>query len=302
MHTGLMANPTPSAEIRIDESLVRRLLIAQAPSLADLPLQLLATGWDNTIWAIGDELLARLPHREAAVDLVKHEQRWLPSLAEQLPVPIPVPIVMGRPSADFPWPWSIVERVQGLDAISAPPDPANAVDLMARFFSAMHVAAPEDAPLNPWRGGPLAERDALTMQRFERLAPWLDDRVDGDRLRMLWRNAIEAEPHAGPPMWIHGDVHPGNVIVRDTKIVSVIDFGDLTSGDPATDLGSAWMFFDQTDRARLRQLLDVDEVTWDRGRGWALSVSLAIAENSADNPRYEAMAARTLARVVTDLA
>ena len=301
MHTGLMANPTPAAEIEIDEPLVRRLLIDQAPDFADLPLQPFAAGWDNTILALGDDLLARLPRREAAVDLVRHEQQWLPTLAARLPVPIPVPVVAGRPSADFPWPWSIVERVEGLDAISAPLDPANAVDLMARFFSALHVPAPDDAPLNPWRGGPLGEREELTKKRFDHLAGWLDERVDADQLRLLWRTAVEAEPHGGPAMWIHGDVHPGNVIVRDTKIVSVIDFGDLTSGDPATDLGSAWMFFDQADRFRLRQLLDVDEATWNRGRGWALSVSLAIAENSADNPRYEAMAARTLARVVADL-
>ena len=295
-----MANRMPAAEIEIDELLVRRLLLDQASVLADLPLELLASGWDNTILTLGTDFLVRVPRRQVAVELVEHEQRWLPTLAPRLPIAVPVPVVSGRPTDFFPWPWSIVAHVDGLDAISAPPDAAKAVDVMASFFSAMHVAAPADAPANPWRGGPLAERIDVTAERFDGLTEWLAGKVDINQLRSLWHKAICAEPHAGPPMWIHGDVHPGNVIVRDGHIVSVIDFGDLTSGDPATDLGSAWMFFDGSDRLRLRRLLEVDDTTWDRARGWALSVSLAIAENSSDNPRYQAMSARTLARVAAD--
>ncbi len=295
-----MVNPTPAAEIEIDAVLVRRLLAEQAPAFANLELEFLASGWDNTILTLGPHHLVRVPRRQAAVDLVEHEQRWLPTLAPQLPIAVPVPEVFGRPTAFFPWPWSVVAHVDGLDAISAPPNSANAVEVMAGFFSAMHVVAPADAPLNPWRGGPLIERIDVTERRFDLLTDRLVNKVDIDKLRSLWQKAIGAEAHAGPPLWIHGDVHPGNVIVRDGQIVSVIDFGDLTSGDPATDLGSAWMFFDRFDRLRLRQLLAVDPATWDRARGWALSVSLAIAENSDDNPRYRAMSERTLARIAHD--
>lgn len=295
-----MANSTPAAEIEIDEPLVRRMLADQAPRFADLLLEPFASGWDNTIFALGSDHLVRLPHRELSVDLVRHEHRWLPALAARLPIAIPVPVVLGQPSADFPWPWSIVECVAGADAIATPPEAKAAVRLMAQFFSAMHVPAPADAPLNPWRGGPIGERHEITQKRFDRLDSWLDGRADADRLRLLWQKAIEADAYAGPPVWIHGDVHPGNVIVRDGHIVSVIDFGDLTSGDPATDLGSAWMFFDGADRLELRRLLDIDEATWCRARGWALSVALAIAENSADNPRYETMCAEILVRVVSD--
>lgn len=295
-----MANLTPAAEIEITTDLVRRLLAEQAPAFADLPIEVLASGWDNTILALGSDHLVRVPRRAAAVDLVEHEQRWLPTLAKRLPIAVPVPVVFGRRTSYFPWPWSVVDHVDGLDAISAPPDPASAVEVMAEFFAAMHVPAPDGAPLNPWRGGPLAERSEVTQRRFAELAAWLAERVDPDLLQQLWQLAVEAEPHVGPSVWIHGDVHPGNVIVRGGQIVSIIDFGDLTSGDPATDLGSAWMFFDEADRLRLRQLLDVDEATWNRARGWALSVALAIAENSADNPRYEAMSAETLARVAAD--
>lgn len=295
-----MANPTPAAEIEIDEPLVRRMLVDQAPAFADLALELFATGWDNTILALGPDHLVRLPHRKQAVDLVRHEHRWLPILATRLPIAIPVPVVAGRPSVVFPWPWSIVERVAGADAIATPPEAKPAVQLMSQFFSAMHIPAPDDAPLNPWRGGPVGERDEITQKRFDRLDSWLDGRADADRLRRLWQMAVEADVYDGPPIWIHGDVHPGNVIVRDGQIVSVIDFGDLTSGDRATDLGSAWMLFDSVDRLELRRLLDIDDATWCRARGWALSVALAIAQNSADNPRYETMCAEILVRVASD--
>lgn len=296
-----MSNPTPPAEIEIDATLVRRLLADQAPAFADLPIEVLASGWDNTILTLGADHLVRLPRREAAVELVGHEQRWLPTLAERLPIAVPVPVVFGRPTSYFPWPWSVVEHVEGGDAIASPPNPGPAVEVMAGFFSAMHVPAPDDAPHNPWRGGPLIERADVTQQRFERLAGWLAERVDVEGLQQLWQSALDAEPYAGPPMWIHGDVHPGNVIVRDGLIVSVIDFGDLTSGDPATDLGSAWMFFDHNDRTQLRELLRVDDALWERARGWSLSVALAVADSSADNPRYEAMSAQILHRVVSDL-
>lgn len=295
-----MANPTPAAEIEVDAALVRRLLDEQAPAFAGCSVEILASGWDNAIFRLGDDHLVRLPRRQVAVELVEHEQRWLPTLARQLPIAVPVPEVLGRPTEFFPWPWSVVAYIDGMDAISAPPDPMNAVEVMAGFFSAMHVAAPVDAPINPWRGCPLVERIGVTAERFGNLTPWLADKIDIDKLRSLWQTAVDAPAHVGPPRWIHGDVHPGNVIVRDGQIVSIIDFGDLTSGDPATDLGSAWMFFDRPQRLRLRQLLAVDDATWDRARGWALSVSLAIAENSDDNPRYQAMSERTLDRIIDD--
>lgn len=295
-----MVNPTPAAEIEIDETLVRQLLVEQAPAFAGLPLEVLASGWDNTILKLGSDHLVRLPRRQVAVDLVEHEQRWLPAIAARLPIAVPVPVVLGRPSAAFPWPWSIVDYVAGLDAISERPEQTKAVETLARFFSAMHVDAPDDAPINPWRGGPLAERVDVTAQRFESLDGWLASQTDVSRLRSAWETAVDAEPYAGPPQWIHGDVHPGNLIVRDGEIVSVIDFGDLTSGDPATDLGSAWMLLDQPQRLQLRSVLAVGDDTWNRARGWALSVALAIADSSADNPRYRALSAQTLTRIAVD--
>lgn len=297
-----MVNSTPAAEIEVDETLVRWLLLAQAPDLADRTIASFASGWDNAIFALGDDHLVRLPRRQAAVELVRNEQRWLPELAARLPLAIPVPVVAGRPSDDFAWPWSVVERIDGVDAIAQPPEPATAVEACASFFLAMHVPAPSDAPVNPYRGGPLDERDAQTHVRFDVLEPWLADRLDPERLRRAWRAALDAAPHDSEPVWIHGDVHPGNIIVRDGEIVSFVDFGDLTSGDRATDLGSAWMLFDEPERTALRELLAVDEATWQRARGWALSVSLAIAANSADNPRYEALSERTLCRIADEVA
>jgi len=132
-----MANPMPAAEVEIDEPLVRRLLVEQAPAFAELSLKSLTSGWDNTIFRLGEDHLVRVPRRQVAVELVEHEQRWLPSLAPQLPIAVPVPVVLGRPTTFFPWPWSVVAHVPGEDAISSPPDPEAAVEVMASFLSAL---------------------------------------------------------------------------------------------------------------------------------------------------------------------
>ncbi len=296
----MVSQPKPHAETHIDAALVRGLLAEQAPTLADLPLELLAEGWDNAIYRLGEELLVRLPRRAAAVELVRTEQRWLPELAPSLDVAVPVPVVSGRPSEAFSWPWSVIEFVPGTDALESPPGAPGALDVLSRFLHAMHRPAPPDAPVNLVRGVPLVERDARTRTNLDTVAATFADRPDPDLLLALWHRSLVAPVHDGPALWLHGDLHPGNVIVRDGAIVSVIDFGDLTSGDPATDLGCAWMFFDAADRTRFRDRLDVDDACWDRARGWALSVGSAIAVNSLDNARYEAFAMCVLDAVASD--
>jgi aminoglycoside phosphotransferase (APT) family kinase protein len=217
-----------------------------------------------------------------------------------LPIPIPVPKRVGTPSDAFRWAWSVIDFVPGTDALDRPPAPARTVEVLASFVQAMHEPAPPNAPVNPFRGVPLLERDERTRAGLEILATAFPAGPDPTVLTGIWNRALDARVHEGPPVWLHGDLHPGNVIVRDGAIVSVIDFGDLTSGDPATDLGAAWMFFASVDRQRFRSLLAVDEATWDRARGWALTVSLGIALNSSDNPRYETLGLRTLERTIVD--
>jgi aminoglycoside phosphotransferase (APT) family kinase protein len=288
----------PPAEIEIDEGLIRVLLRAQYPDLAEQPLRIVAHGWDNVLARLGDELLVRLPRRALAAPLIVHEQRWLPELAPHLPLPVPAPIRCGLPGTGFPWAWSIVPWFAGATAAStAPADPDAAADTLAAFLTALNRPAPIDAPANRFRGVPLGARQdnvtaALTL---------LGSAVDQQAVCRAWDAACALPPYDGPPLWIHGDLHPGNLIVRDGAIAAVVDFGDLTGGDPATDLAVAWMLFSADTRARFRAALGHGEATWRRAAGNALAHALACLSRSADTPWLAAVGRRTLAAVLGDV-
>ena len=288
----------PSAEVSIDDGLVRGLLRAQHPDLAGLSLEFLSEGWDNVMYRLGDELLVRLPRRHASVVLIESEQRWLPSLSPRLPLEIPVPIRLGVGGEGYPWPWSVVAWVagaRGSDSTFA--DPGAQARRLGRFLAALHVEAPDDAPRNDVRGVPLAARDEMTRDRLDELR----DLVETEALHGVWERGLAAATWAGPPLWIHGDLHAANLIVDRGEIVSVIDWGDITSGDPATDLAAAWMLFGAEDRATFRDAAgDVDDATWQRSRAWALSLALAYLLHSADNPAMGAIGATTLDAILGD--
>jgi aminoglycoside phosphotransferase (APT) family kinase protein len=265
----------PHSEIDIDVGLVSRLLRAQHPDLAQRPLRLIANGWDNTILRLGDDLCVRLPRREVAVALIVNEQRWLPTLAACLPAPVPAPVRVGAPGHGYPWPWTICPWFDGEIASLVPVIERRAVaSELAAFMMALHVAAPKDAPANPVRGVPLRVRDEQIQDRLTsgKLAR-------EDELRQLWDDLLPTPDWAGPPVWLHGDPHPANILLRDTpaKLAAVLDFGDLTAGDPATDLAAAWLVFDAEGRAAFRAGIRADEDTWRRARAWALAIGTAIA-------------------------
>ena len=168
----------PEAEVDVDETLVRRLLEAQHPDLADRALVPLPSGWDNFIFRLGDELTVRLPRRQMSADLVDHEQRWLPLLAPRLPIPIPVPVRVGKPGLGYPWSWSVVPWLAGEIAARVPPaDPFVTAEQLGAFLHALHEPAPEDAPVNPYRGGPLTDRAPAVLDRIRLLG----DRIDWPR-------------------------------------------------------------------------------------------------------------------------
>lgn len=288
----------PAADVPIDTDLVRRLVADQFPHWAGLEMAPVESpGWDNALFRLGPELLVRLPRRALGAELVPNEQRWLPVLAPTLPLPVPVPIGCGVPGAGYPWPWSVCRWLPGrsvADAGLAGVDPGALADSLGAFLAALHVPAPPDAPRNPWRGVPLAERDEATRGYLADLEGELD--VAG--LRALWDEALGLPAWRGPDVWVHGDLHPANLILHEHRLHAVVDFGDLCAGDPATDLSVAWMLLPSEARDRLRAAGGADDDTWARARGWAVSLSLAYLANSADNPIIEGIGHRTVAELL----
>lgn len=283
--------------IDVDAALVRALLGDQHPDLAALPLTPLACGWDNSVWRLGDVLTVRLPRREAAAGLIEREQRWLPRLAPRLPLRVPAPLRIGRPALGYPWSWSVCPWFAGDDAVTlAPDDPLDAAATLGRFVAALHQPAPAEAPPNPFRGIPLRDRDAR-LRECLRVVP----DVDAPRILASWEALLGTAPWDRAPVWIHGDLHPANLLVADGRIAAVLDFGDVTGGDPATDLAVAWMLFPETARAAFRAAAgDIDTDTWRRARGWAIALALAYLAGSPDERRLASVARRTLAAALDD--
>lgn len=283
----------PTAEVDVTASLVRRLLAEQRPDLCDLPLLHVANGWDNVIFRLGDDLSVRLPRRQASAELIVAEQRWLPSLAKRLPLEVAAPLWAGQPSDFYPWAWSLHRWLPGSVAAVTPlQDPMVAAESLGRFLAALHQPAPPDAPINPYRGIPLADRSDRLFAALDALAGL----IDGDAVRSLWGQLVGATAATPPAVWIHGDLHPANILVHDGAISAVIDFGDLTSGDRATDLAIAWMMLPPDTHATFRSACDgVDDDTWMRARGWALALGLAYLVGSADNPLMHHVGLATVA-------
>lgn len=287
---------TPAAEIDVDAALARALLAAQHPDLAGLPITFLASGWDNAIFRLGEDLLLRLPRRAMAARLLAHEQRWLPTLKHRLPLAVPAAVRVGAPQDGYPWPWSVVPWLEGETADLDAPD-ADQGEALADFFRALHVAAPDDAPRNPLRGVPLAVRAQVFDERTARLAG-KTDRVT-DRVRAIWADALAA-PDDAAPTWIQGDPHPRNVLVRDGRLSAVIDWGDMAQGDRASDLAAVWMLLPAAEtRARaMAALPEVSAATWRRARGWAVLYGLMLLDAGlVDDPRMAAIGAATLTRL-----
>lgn len=226
--------------LEIDENLVRALVREQHPDLSGLGLREVAGGWDNQLWRLGDELAVRMPRTERAPSLLRNEHRWLPALAPRLPLPVPTPVRIGEPSARFAKPWTVATWVPGEPADRAPISHDRAAGTLAAFLSALHVEAPADAPVSRDRGVPLGP---LT-DGFERMLGELasaDAATDFRSVRDVWDEGLAAPRWEGPPVWLHGDLHPANVVVADGTLSGVIDFGDMCSGDPAVDLAAAWV-------------------------------------------------------------
>jgi aminoglycoside phosphotransferase (APT) family kinase protein len=254
-------------EVGVDDALVRRLLATQLPQLADLPLvRIEAWGTDHAIFRLGDDLSVRLARRAGPSEPGGKELDWLPRLAPQLPLEIPVPVAQGRPSAAYPWFWDIVTWVDGetvpvteIDAIQAARD-------LAAFIGSLQEVDPSGAPQG--RGIPLAERN-------ESMPFWIERFTGNPAALAEWERALTLPPWEGPPVWHHGDLDVRNWLVRDGRISGVIDWGSMGVGDPACDVMVAWKLHSSAARDAFREALPVDDATWARARGWAVSQAIA---------------------------
>lgn len=276
--------PVPT-RIPMTEELVRRLVAAQFPRWADLPVRAVDRGgWDNWTFRLGTGMVVRLPSAAAYAQAVAKEHRWLPRLAPLLPLPIPTPLAQGEPCADYPYPWSIYAWIDGGTAtMTTVADPARFGADLADFLTALHRVDAADGPQpgvhNWFRGGPLRTYDDDARRALERLS----GRVDTELARQIWDDALAAR-WDGVDRWFHGDVAPGNLLLQDGHLSAVIDFGTCGVGDPACDLAVAWNLLNAVARQAFKERLSVDGASWARGRGWALWKALVSCANSYDDP------------------
>ncbi len=287
----------PAAEVVVDVELVRALIRTQHPDLSELPLEEVAAGWDNFILRLGATMAVRLPRRLASVVGLQHEQRWLSTVAQRLPIPVPTPLRIGKPCDRYPWPWSIVPWLRGETADLAPLK-ADQAKPLAGFLRALHLAAPADAPKNSSRGVPLRHRAKSVDERMDRLAQKTS--LINPIVRKAWESALQASP-AELATWIHGDLHPQNVLVEDGELSGVIDWADIAAGDIATDLATVWMLL-PTVAAResaIEEYGSVPAATWSRALGWAINLgSLLLETGLAEDSRHAKIGELTLQRIV----
>ncbi|MGH3066918.1 MAG: aminoglycoside phosphotransferase family protein [Gaiellaceae bacterium] len=289
-----------SDEVLTSLELVRRLLADQFPVWADLPLTLVDSyGTDHDIYRLGDDLCVRLPRIHWAAGQRAKEAKWLPKLAPHLPLALPVHVAVGRPDHGYPFEWSVSEWLRGESANGTLEDLDRAAADLASFVTALRKIDTSDAGTRPLgaRGAPLAELDEATRQAIVHLG----DRVDTDAVVRSWEESLSAPAWGDEGVWVHGDLLPGNLLVVDGRLSAVIDFGGLHVGDPACDLQPAWNLFEGSSRSRYRAELDVDDASWLRGRGWALSQAvMALLYYWDTNPGMVRQAAHALAEVLDD--
>jgi len=288
--------------VEIDTALVKNLIAAQFPDWADLPVRPVATsGWDNRTFHLGDEMSVRLPSAERYVAQVEKEHRFLPLLAPQLPLPIPVPLGLGRPGKGYPWPWSVYRWIEG--ERSGLQNIANLTEFaedLADFLLALWKIDASDGPPagrhNFHRGGSLEVYDAETRRSIEILS----GEIDVPRITEIWEKAL-ASRWMGKPVWVHGDVAEGNLLVRDGRLSAVIDFGSSGTGDPACDLVIAWTLFDDPAARAFRNRVGLEAQTWERARGWCLWKALiTVAGEPGTNRLVKAQHRGWIDRIVVD--
>ncbi|MFI6339234.1 aminoglycoside phosphotransferase family protein [Streptomyces sp. NPDC050535] len=294
----MSAGPMHAHEAPIDEALVRELLAAQFPVWADLPLKrVTSAGTVNALYRLGDDMAVRLPRIPEGAGDVEKERRWLPLLAPLLPLPIPEILATGVPGAGYPWPWSVLRWLEGeLPVPGGLTDADRLATDLGLFVAALRGAdLPEGPPA--YRGGPLASADADTRSALG----GLDGLIDTSAATTAWEAALVAPVWTGPPVWLHSDLMPMNLLTRRGRLSAVLDFGTLGTGDPACDLIPAWNLLPAASRPSFRHAAGADDDSWARGRGWALSMALnQLPYYRTTNPVMAANAEHVIREVLAD--
>lgn len=290
--------------VEISAELVRNLILSQFPQWADLPVYpVVPGGHDNRTFRLGDTMSVRLPSAEGYAPQVRKEAAWLPRLHPLLPLPVPKPIAMGSPGEGYPWEWSINSWLEG-----QPASRDHITDMqqfardLAAFLRALQAIDASDGPAagahNNYRGGSLAVYDAETRHAIENTHAALQ--IDRAVLTAVWENAL-ATAWTAAPVWVHGDVAIGNLLVDGGRLSAVIDFGSMGTGDPACDLVMAWTFFAGPSREAFAGALTFGPDVWDRAKGWALWKALiTFDEYHSTNPVRAAEAGCIIGEIVSD--
>jgi aminoglycoside phosphotransferase (APT) family kinase protein len=300
----------PEAELHPTAALVRRLLETQLPealrALAGRPLGPVVQGWDNAMFRLGPSHVVRLPVRQASVACLLNEMRWTARAAAPLAalgVETPLQVFHGRPGSGYPWPWTVTQWIEGEAVALLPVERRDrlAPDL-ARALTALHRPAPQDAPRNPYRGVPLADR----IRRVAERRPSVDAALGahrGEQLRRIVEDGLRAAPWRRPTVWLHGDPHPWNLVHRRERLAGLIDFGDVCAGDPASDLATAWLTLDAAQRSAFRGIADAsgryDDDVWCRAAAWAAIYVTALVAAPASSPEFAGVVEHAVGQLVS---
>lgn len=257
-----------------DSQLVQSLVAAQFPQYADLPVTAAATGWDNVIFRLGNELAVRLPRRLEALVPQEAEFAWQNTVIKGLTVAAPRIIHIGSATDQYPFSWAITNWMEGIRSMSFTPEQRdNCAQELGKQLALLHQIAPDGAPVNPYRGVPFTKRAEVVGSRLSSTPALVS-------LKPLWQQALRAPLPSETKYWCHGDIHPGNYVLnQDATLKGIIDFGDVTSGDPAVDLATAWVSFTAEGRERFfasyfahcaTELAQDAGLLW-RARGWCIA-------------------------------
>ncbi|CAI9413907.1 aminoglycoside phosphotransferase family protein [Nocardioides sp. T2.26MG-1] len=288
-------------EVPVPDELVRRLVDEQFPAYRGLPLSRLPPiGTDHQLFRLGEDLLVRLPRIDWAADQAHSDWTWLPLLAPHLPLTVPVPVGLGEPAHGYPFAWTIVPWIEGENPTDDNVDRVACATELGRFVRTLRGIDAMGGPLKTERsrGVPLAACDDWVREWTAKAG----DRLDQRAVLAVWEDALAAPLWPHDPVWLAGDIQPGNVIVRDGRTVGVIDFGALGLGDPAVELMPCWMWFtDPASRAAYRDAVGLGEDAWRRGRGWALVPAVSgLTYYEETSPFHAQLAAAAIAEAIAE--